>query len=177
MNGKRDFRGRFKKQRYLSPKQSREFFDAMYERDERAKEAAHEAFLRTPEGEAWRQEQNKKRLEAFKKNPSRKRHGVAKRKARKLVVRSVAAPKKRMRKRRKITRVRKNPLQKFVVGATITNSGKHWYYRQSTQSFVASLYDATHFKSKTVAVRTARAILKQLPAKIASIHVDSVKDQ
>lgn len=72
--------------------------------------------------------------------------------------------------------VKRNPLSKFVIGATITNSGKHWYYRQSTQSFVASLYDATHFKSKTVASRIARSILKQLPSKIAAIHVDSVKE-
>lgn len=116
-----------------------------------------------------------------KKNPSRKRRGAAKRKARKprknitlgkLAVRSVAAPKKRMRKRRKIMRVRKNPLPKFAIVAHVGK--KKFYLRQSTGSFIVGKADATHFKSKALAVRTARAILKQLPSKIASLGIERI---
>lgn len=64
---KRDFRGRFKKKRYASPVEARAIFDRMYARGE----AEHEAHLRTPAGEAERQEFNRRTLERLRmrKNP------------------------------------------------------------------------------------------------------------
>lgn len=69
---KRDYRGRFKKRRYLSHTEARALFDRMYE----AKEREHEAHLRTPEGERERQEFNRRQLERLRGNPRRRRGSV-----------------------------------------------------------------------------------------------------
>jgi hypothetical protein len=78
------------------------------------------------------------------------------------------------RRKRKIQRVRRNPVGRFVICATLEN-GKHFYFRKSTESFVAGLAAATRYKSVAVAMRTAKLLLKQLPREIVSIKVDAVK--
>ena len=78
------------------------------------------------------------------------------------------------RRKRKIQRVKRNPIGRFVICATLEN-GKHFYFRKSTESFVAGLAAATRYKSTAVAMRTAKLLLKQLPREIVSIKVDAVK--
>jgi hypothetical protein len=78
------------------------------------------------------------------------------------------------RRKRKIQRVRRNPVGRFVICATLEN-GKQFYFRKSTESFVAGLAAATRYKSVAVAMRTAKLLLKQLPREIVSIKVDAIK--
>jgi hypothetical protein len=78
------------------------------------------------------------------------------------------------RRKRKIQRVKRNPIGRFVICATLEN-GKHFYFRKSTESFVAGLAAATRYRSAAVAMRTAKLLLKQLPREIVSIKVDQVK--
>jgi hypothetical protein len=122
-------------------------------------------------------------LAEFKKNPSKKRRKTKKRRTRKRssisgspsmkrLMRSFIAPRKVKRKR--IVRVKRNPIGRFVICATLEN-GKHFYFRKSTESFVAGLAAATRYRSAAVAMRTAKLLLKQLPREIVSIKVDPVK--
>jgi hypothetical protein len=76
--------------------------------------------------------------------------------------------------KRRVQRVKRNPIGRFVICATLEN-GKHFYFRKSTESFVAGLAAATRYRSAAVAMRTARLLLKQLPREIVSIKVDQVK--
>lgn len=69
---------RRRKQRKFTPGEARAFFDRMYEATERQQQAAYEAWLKTPEGEAERQRKNAERL---KKNPRRRK--VSKKRAKK----------------------------------------------------------------------------------------------
>lgn len=66
----------------------------------------------------------------------------------------------------------RNPIGKFVICATIINSRKHWYFRQSTESFVDGLSAATRYKSAAHAWRVAQSLKNQLPRQIKSIKVD-----
>lgn len=92
-----------------------------------------------------------------------------------------ATHKRKVRKSRKqkvlraITKLQRNPVSKFVLCASVSRSAKHWYYRQSTASFVDSLKSATLFKSVALAKRIARSILDKLPPSVASIKVDAVR--
>lgn len=58
-----------RKKRKMTTGEARQMFDNMYSRDERKREAAAEAFLRTPAGELARQKRN---AETVRKNPRRK---------------------------------------------------------------------------------------------------------
>jgi hypothetical protein len=106
-----------------------------------------------------------------RKNP-KKRRKTKKRRTRK-IKRAVSLHIVKRRKR-KIQRVKRNPVGRFVICATLEN-GKHFYFRKSTESFVAGLVAATRYKSVAVAMRTAKLLLKQLPREIVSIKVDAVK--
>jgi hypothetical protein len=127
----RDYRGRFKKKRFASPSEAREIFDRMYARGE----AEREAHLRKPEGEAERQEFNRRMRERLKKNP------------------------------------RKNPVGKFYICGH--GKGRTWYYRHSTGSLTDNKASATAYRSRPLAERVARSIVRKLPASIASITVKS----
>jgi hypothetical protein len=61
-----------RKRRKMSSGEARQFFDNMYARGEAEKQAAAEAFLKTPAGELARQEFNRKQLEKLKGNPKRR---------------------------------------------------------------------------------------------------------
>jgi hypothetical protein len=106
--------------------------------------------------------------------------GVMKRRRRKTKKRRTRKAKRAVslrvvkRRKRKIQRVKRNPIGRFVICATLEN-GKHFYFRKSTESFVAGLAAATRYRSAAVAMRTAKLLLKQLPREIVSIKVDQVK--
>jgi hypothetical protein len=119
-------------------------------------------------------------VERFDSNPS-KRRKTKKRRTRKIkesvnrrTIREVIALSRKKHRKRKIQRVKRNPIGRFVICATLEN-GKHFYFRKSTESFVAGLAAATRYKSVAVAMRTAKLLLKQLPREIVSIKVDAVK--
>jgi hypothetical protein len=107
-------------------------------------------------------------VKELKKNPKKRRKTKKRRTKRAVSLRIVK------RRKRKIQRVRRNPVGRFVICATLEN-GKHFYFRKSTESFVAGLVAATRYKSVAVAMRTAKLLLKQLPREIVSIKVDQVK--
>lgn len=82
---------------------------------------------------------------------------------------------KRARKNRiKVRWVRKNPFAKFFICAVLERSGKRYYYRASTKSFVPTLDQATVYKSRALAERTAYAIVGHLPSQIRSIKVERI---
>jgi hypothetical protein len=60
----------FPRKKKMTHGEARIMFDNMYAREEAKREAAAEAFLRTPAGELARQEFNRKTLERLKKNPA-----------------------------------------------------------------------------------------------------------
>jgi len=97
--------------------------------------------------------------------PVKQRRRLSRRRARARVIMGAAAPRKRVMK----LRVRKNPVGKFFIRAA--TSGKDYFYRQSTQSFIDRKADATAYKSKLIATRLARSLLEKLPGSIQSLTV------
>lgn len=124
--GKRDYRGRFKKRRYLSHTEARAMFDRMYE----AKEREAEAHLRTPEGEAERQEFNRRQLERLRRNPSRMKPRAA----------PIAATKTAADVARYLRSIKGKGAPTGVIPITLSVRGRTWQGARYVQSGSVRLY-------------------------------------
>jgi hypothetical protein len=71
--------------------------------------------------------------------------------------------------RMKVTRLRRNPVASFHICAH--RSGGNMYYRHSTGSFIDSKTGSTAYKSRTLALRTARGLLTKLPSSISKLSI------
>lgn len=79
---------------------------------------------------------------------------------------------KKRKRKTKITRVRRNPSRAGYVIKACLAKNRYKFFRNSTQSFVDSLNEATAYKSKPLAERTARSLLNRLPGSVTALAVD-----
>lgn len=76
-------------------------------------------------------------------------------------------------RKRRVTRVRQNPQNKFVIKAVLQRSNRTYFFRASTKSFVPTKSEGTLFKSQALAHRMAESIVSKLPSNIKALSIEN----
>jgi hypothetical protein len=156
------------KRRKFTRGEEREFFDRMYERGDRQREAMAEAFALTPEGEAARKRFNEEtlsrmRAERLKKNPH-KRRTIKRRKH--------VTAKRRVVKRETLRRNPVKPLASHVkhlwtIEAAFPHKSSLWFHFTNDNTFADTGGNRMLFHSAASATQRMYAIKKNHAAKLA----------